>query len=89
MADPRTARLAEAEVKTRGYVINEDGDYALRDLSLALDAVAELIEGTGEKAEIPEGHLGALLRVFSRQAKAIAAEALFANHVMARPRSVN
>ena len=89
MVDPRTARYAEAETEQRGYVITEDNDLALKDLALALDAVGEIIENGGNMPELPEGHWGALFRTFGRQAKAIHAEALFANHAMARPRDLN
>lgn len=89
MVDPRTAAHKAAEIETRGYVISEDSDHALKDLALALNAVGDLIEAGGELHEVPEGHLGALFRTFARQVKAIHETAPFANRAMARPRSIN
>jgi hypothetical protein len=89
MVDPRTAAHKAAEAATRGYVISEDNDLALKDLSLALYAVGEIIEQGGDLPELPEANWGALFRTFARQAEAIHTDALFANQAMARPRGVH
>lgn len=78
-----------AETATRGYVISEDNDYALKDLALALYSMGEIIEGCGELPELPEANWGALFRTFGRQAKAIHETAAFANSAMARPRGLH
>lgn len=78
-----------AEFATRGYVITEDNDLALKDLALALDAVGEITEGGAELPEVTAASWGALFRTFARQAKAIHETAAFANEAMARPRGLH
>lgn len=90
MKAARPADAAASESETRGYVITEDADFALKDVALGLDALAMLCEDrTGDMPDIPPDHWGGLLRTFSRQAKAIYDHATWANKAAVRPRDLN
>ena len=82
--------VAASQFKTRGYIITEDNDLALKDLGQALDAVATLCdERQDDLPEIPGEMWGALFRTFARQAQAIHRDAAFSNSAMAAPRDLN
>lgn len=84
----RTAKPdVAAQFRTRGYVITEDADLALKDLSEGLDAIATLVEERqGDVPEMSREMWAGLIRTFSRQAKSIRGEASYANEAMARTR---
>lgn len=85
----RNAQIGEtAAIEMGGYLITEDNDLALKDLSNALEAVATLCdEGGNMLPDMPGEMWAGLLRTFARQATAIHHEAAFANHATARPRA--
>lgn len=76
-----------AQFRTRGYIISEDNDFALRDVANALEAVGMLCEERQDDVpEMSRAMWGGLFRTFSRQVKAIHDQAAFANEAMARKR---
>lgn len=86
---PSAKREAD-QFETRGYIITEDADLALKDVALGLDALASLCEErTGDMPEIPPSQWAGLIRTFSRQAKAIYDDAAFANRASATKRDLH
>lgn len=78
------------EHETRGYIIDEDNDFALKDISRAMNALALVFdESEHDVIEINGGDIASIFRVFSRSTKSIYDQADFANSAMVRARHLN
>lgn len=80
-----------AQFETHGYIIDEEGDWALRDVANDLLGIATLIEDRQE-ADVPEmtkQQWSGMLRTFSRTVKFVTDEAAFTNRATARKRGDN
>jgi len=87
MARARTTPNPAAQFETRGYIIDEDSDWALRDVASGLSAIAALAVARDiALAELSGAQWGGLLRTFSRQVQSITNEAAFTNQATARKR---
>ena len=87
--DQRRARLAAAEIETRGYLIGEADDFLLADVSRGLKAVALMAsEHRDTLPDLNGEDWGSVLRVFAASLDNIHKGSLFANSARARPRSV-
>nr|DAI68403.1 MAG TPA: hypothetical protein [Caudoviricetes sp.] len=87
MARTRTAPNPAAQFQARGYIIDEAGDLALRDVAEGLDGIALLCEERSDDLpELTKQQLAGIFRTFSRMVTTITSEAGFVNQALARPR---
>lgn len=85
--NPETNAVAQTK---RGYIIDEDDDYALQDLARAMGAVAMMLDDReNDMMELTGGDLASLLRIFGRCAQNIHDKADFANQANVKPRHLN
>ncbi|MGK2285084.1 hypothetical protein [Pedomonas sp. V897] len=86
---PSAKREAD-QFETRGYIITEDADLALKDVAQGLSAIAQIMDEHGANVvDLTGADFAAIFRTFSRQAKAIYDDAAFANKVVARSRDLH
>ena len=78
---------AAAQFETRGYVVSEEADFALRDMAEALDGIALLCEErTDDMPELTKRQWAGILRTFGRQVQTIRADAGFTQKAMCEMR---
>lgn len=82
---------AAAQFKTRGYVISEDQEYALRDMFTAMEATAFAHDmdtaGANLNYDLTGDQVAAMLRSFARLGRSLLSNAPFTNSATARPRT--
>lgn len=81
------------EVESRGFIMDEDSEWALRDAKNGLAAVATLFDGyTSEQVdppEIPGCDMAALFRTFERSLAWVLDGQVFANQARVRTSGLN
>lgn len=76
-----------AQFRTRGYIINEDNDFALGEIATAMIAMGSICEAAGHTMpELNGFDYAAIFRSFGRQIQHIHDAAPFTGEAMARKR---